>query len=357
MNVYVLYGGKSGEHEVSLQSAMAVINGIDKQKYVVHPVYITQEGVWNVGEPIGIKTIIIDKAQLKLCGKVSVFGSLGTFLLESIKENDESIVFPVLHGPNGEDGTVQGMLEVMNIPYVGNGVLASALGMDKAVAKTLLAKENIPQAEYTILKLVEWQEDKEAACIALEKSMGYPCFVKPARLGSSIGISRCKDRAELETAIEEAFCYDHKLVIEKELQGREMQIAVLGNDRPQSSVVGEFMMERPFMDYNAKYVEGKLVPVIPARLSEETSLAMRETALKVFRLLNCQGIARIDYFVAEDQSYYINEINTMPGFTKQSMTPALWQATDGTSYSELLDKMIALGLEQYGEKQSVRTGR
>ncbi|MBB6218725.1 D-alanine-D-alanine ligase [Anaerosolibacter carboniphilus] len=356
-NIYILYGGRSAEHEISLQSAMAVINGLDKQKYVIHPVYIGKDGTWQAGAPVDEGTVIDDKEQLKTLAHQSLFHSLGNFLLECFKKNEKSIIFPVLHGPNGEDGTIQGLLELLDIPYVGNGVLASALGMDKAVMKDLLTKEYIPQSHYMVLKYQDWQENKEHSYTEVEEVIGYPCFVKPARLGSSIGISRCESRETLGKAIQEAFLYDHKLVIEQEIIGREMQIAVLGNHQPQSSVVGEFILERPFMDYDAKYVDGKLLPIIPAKLSPEVSRAMRDMSLKVFKLLNCQGIARIDYFVTKEEQFYVNEVNTMPGFTKQSMTPALWNQTDGTTYSQLLDKLIQLGFEAYEEKKSIVIGR
>jgi D-alanine-D-alanine ligase len=353
----VLYGGKSAEHEISLQSAMAVINGMDKQKYVIHPVYIEKDGTWQAGVTIDEDTVIVDKAQLVALASQSLFHSLGSFLLEYFKASEKSIVFPVLHGPNGEDGTIQGLLELLDIPYVGNGVLASALGMDKAVMKDLLTKEKIPQTHYMILKYQDWQENKDRSCAEIEGVIGYPCFVKPARLGSSIGINRCENRKTLGKAIKEAFLYDHKLVVEQEIIGREMQIAVLGNHQPQSSVVGEFILERPFMDHAAKYIDGKLLPIIPARLSPEVSCAMRNMALEVFKLLDCQGIARIDYFVTKEEQFYVNEVNTMPGFTKQSMTPALWNKTDGVSYSQLLDKLIRLGFEVYEEKKSIIIGR
>ena len=353
-NIYVVYGGKSVEHEVSFKTASYVMNAMDKEKYNVHPVYITQEGVWCCLDII--KKEVEDISQLQKKSSNTIAKSIGEFLIKVLKPEEKNVVFPALHGTNGEDGTIQGFLELLDIPYVGNGVLGSAIGIDKAVMKDLFTMANIPQVKHIALSVSDYTEDKINAYEKVEYNIGYPCFVKPVRLGSSIGISRCSNRQELSGAIEEAFLYDRKLVIEKEIIAREMQIAVVGNDYPLASVVGEFIQERHFMDYNAKYLEGKLVAIIPAKLTSDTSDKMRENAKAVFKLLNCTGLVRVDYFVTEDK-FFVNEVNTMPGFTKLSMFPALWEKTDGTTPRELIEKFINLALERHQQQKALLSGR
>lgn len=354
-NIFVLCGGKSVEHEVSLTSASAIINAIDKEKYNVYPVFISKDGVWcNHGL---LNKEIESPDELKLDSSSTVAESLVDFLTNYLKKDEMNIVFPALHGPNGEDGTVQGLLEILDIPYVGNEVLSSAVGMDKVMMKDLFARYNIPQGKYTYLWLHNWKDSRDRSIEEIEKAISYPYFVKPSRGGSSIGINRAENREELIEALDIAFKYDVKVVVEEEIIGREMQISVVGNNYPQASVAGEFIMERRFFDYNAKYIDGKLIPVIPARLTEELSNEMRETAVKVFKLLNCYGLVRVDYFVTDDNKFYVNEVNTMPGFTKQSMTPALWEKTDGTTYEELIEILIQLALERYREKKAIVNSR
>ncbi|MBU5438785.1 D-alanine--D-alanine ligase [Tissierella sp. MSJ-40] len=354
-NIFVIYGGKSVEHEVSLHSASAIMNAVNKEKYNIYPIYITKEGIWY---SLGLlKDDIGDIEQLKKTSSSTIPSSIGDFLTNYLKHDEKNIVFPALHGTNGEDGTIQGLLELLDIPYVGNEVLSSALGMDKVIMKDLFTKENIPQGKYMSLRFHTWKDNSEESLEKIEMTIGYPCFVKPARSGSSVGISRCENKDELKKGLQEAFLYDNKTVIEEEIIGREMQISVVGNDYPKASVVGEFIMERRFMDYNAKYLDGKLIPVIPARLLKNLSDAMRETAIKTFKILNCYGLVRVDYFVTEDNKFYVNEVNTMPGFTKSSMTPALWEKTDGTTYPQLIEKLIELAFERYEQKKSIINGR
>lgn len=323
INVYVFYGGKSVEHDASLLSAFSVINSLDKSKYNVYPVYITRNGVWcEMGR---LKSNLKDINQMQTHSSATVTNSIGEFIYKNFKKNEKCIAFPVLHGTNGEDGTIQGLFEILNIPYVGNGVLSSAVGIDKVMMKDIFSLGNIPQAKYTSIRLHAWKTDEAKVFEQIENYIGYPCFIKPAKLGSSVGINRCENRTQLREAIKEAFLYDNKIIIEEELIGKEMQIAVIGNDCPKASVVGEYIQERQFMDYAAKYIDGKLVPVIPARLSIETSEAMRETAIQAFKLLNCYGLVRVDYFVTDEDKFYVNEVNTLPGFTAYSMFPALWE--------------------------------
>jgi len=350
-NVYVLYGGKSAEHEVSLKTATAILNALDKEKYNVYPVFITKEGIWC---SLGLLTHKINNVEeLQATSNEPISNSIGRFLTEVLKEGENNIVFPALHGTFGEDGTIQGLLELLDIPYVGNEVLSSAVGMDKVIMKDVFVRHNLPVTNYTSMKLHVWKEDKEKAYREIEEKLAYPYYVKPANLGSSVGVSRAENREELEKAVIEAFKYDTKIIIEEELIAREMQVSVIGNDYPKASVPGEFIMERPFFDYNAKYIDGKIIPVIPARLEPDVSQKVRELAVKAFKAINCYGLARVDIFVTDDNEIYINEINTMPGFTALSMSPALWKATDGTSYSELIEKLLEFGFERYRQKKAI----
>ena len=347
-NVYVLYGGKSAEHEVSLKSASAILNALDKDKYNVYPVYITKKGVWNC---LGLlKEEIKSIDQLQVESNESISTSLGKFLTEILDDSQRNVVFPAIHGTFGEDGTVQGLLEIINIPYVGNEVLSSAVGMDKVIMKDIFVKHNLPVTNYTSLRLHQWKENKENELDEVEKSLSYPLFVKPANLGSSVAVNRVENREQLKQAIEEAFDYDVKIILEEEVVGREMQVSVIGNDDPKASIPGEFIIHRPFFDYEAKYNDKSTTPVIPARLTAEVTEKVRELAVKAFKVLNCYGLARVDIFVTDDNEVLLNEINTMPGFTKISMYPKLWEAS-GLNYSELLDELINLGFENFEQKK------
>lgn len=354
-NVYVLYGGKSAEHEVSLKSASAILNALDKEKYNVHPVYITKEGVWCY---LGLlKEEIKSVDQLQVESNESVSESLGKFLTEIIDDTQRNVIFPAIHGTFGEDGTLQGLLEIINIPYVGNEVLSSAVGMDKVIMKDVFVKHNLPVTKYTSVRLHAWKEDKEKVLDEIEKELKYAYFVKPANLGSSVAVNRVENREELKKAIDEAFIYDTKVIIEEEVKGREMQVSVIGNDNPKASLPGEFIINRPFFDYEAKYNDNSTTPVVPARLTPEVTEKVRKLAVEAFKVLNCYGLARVDIFVTDDNEVLVNEINTMPGFTALSMTPVLWKATDGTTYPELVEKLIQLAFERYEQKNSLRRTR
>lgn len=350
-NIYVLCGGKSVEHDISLRSASAIINAIDREKYNVYPIYITNDGVWcDLGL---LEGKINSPDELRRTSSSTVAFSIGEFLTNVLKKDEKNLVIPALHGPNGEDGTIQGLLELLDIPYVGNEVLSSSVAMDKAMTKDLFSKYNIPQVKYASFRLHSWKENEEDCYDLVEKEIGYPCYVKPSNGGSSVGISRAENREELKTSFKEAFLYDRKIIVEEEVVAREMQISVVGNNHPKASVPGEFIMERSFFDYNAKYIDGKLIPVIPARLTPEISDKVRETAVKAFKILNCHGLARVDIFVTDENEIFVNEVNTMPGFTAVSMTPVLWGATDGTTYAELIERLINLALERYDEKKAI----
>ncbi|WP_020620064.1 D-alanine--D-alanine ligase family protein [Paenibacillus daejeonensis] len=346
--LYLLYGGQSAEHEVSLKTALTVLNAVDKNKYVVQPIYITREGIWC--QPWIAQDELREPEQLRRQpSHDSKAASIGAFLT-AMAEGD-SLVFPVLHGPGGEDGTVQGLLELAGVPYVGNGVLASAVGMDKLMTKRILEAHGIRQARYIELQQRDWQTAPEQAITLLEQEIGYPCYVKPANMGSSIGISRCANVEETRAGIELALRYDVKLVIEAEVVGREVQYAVMGNEQPRCSIGGEFVREPDFFDYDKKYKQGGLVQQIPAVLTPQLDEAMRETALRAFRALDGAGLMRVDFFVTDGGIAYLNEVNTLPGFTAISMYPALWRETDGTAYRELIDSLIELARERQGARR------
>lgn len=350
-NIFVLCGGKSVEHEVSLKSASAIINAINKEKYNVYPIYITKDGIWcNLGLMEGK---VNNPEELKRTSSSTVAFSIGEFLTNNLNDKEKNIVFPALHGSNGEDGTIQGLLELLDLPYVGNEVLSSSVAMDKVVTKDLFSKYNIPQGKYVSVKLNTWKENEGKTYGTIEKEISYPCYVKPANSGSSVGISRVENLEQLVDAFKEAFRYDDKIIVEKEIVAREMQISVVGNENPKASVPGEFIMERPFFDYNAKYIDGKLIPVIPARLKPQVSDQVREIAVKAFKVLNCHGLARVDIFVTDTNEIFVNEVNTLPGFTAVSMTPVLWGATDGTTYEGLIEILIQLALERYNQKKAI----
>lgn len=351
INVYVLCGGKSVEHEISLKSASAIMNALDRNKYDIYPIFITKEGVWcNLGL---LDKDIQNPEELEVTSSATIANSIGQFLTEDFKEGQKNIIIPALHGTNGEDGTIQGLLELLNVPYVGNEVLSSAAGMDKEIMHDIFAKHNIPQTKYASVKLHAWEEDKGKVYKEIEEKLNYPLYVKPANSGSSVGITRVENHKELEESFKKAFLYDTKIVVEEEVIAREMQISVVGNDYPRASVAGEFIMENPFFDYNAKYIDGKIIPVVPARLEPWVSDKVREAAVKAFKVLNCRGLARVDIFVTDDNEIFVNEVNTMPGFTAVSMTPVLWKATDGTTYSELVERLIELAFERYEQKKSI----
>ena len=354
-DVYVLCGGKSVEHEVSLKSASAIINALDREKYNVYPVYITRDGSWC---SLGLWDEKIEKPEdLERKTDKSIAQSMGEFLSKDFKGGENTVVFPALHGTNGEDGTIQGLLELLNVPYVGDGVLASSVAMDKVVARDLFAQYNIPQTKYTSFMAYQWKEDKEKAYAEVEEKIGYPCYIKPANSGSSVGISKANNRKELESSFKEAFLYDLKIIIEKEIIGREMQTSVIGNNNPKASVSGEFIMERAFFDYEAKYIDGSITPVVPARLEPEVATKVRQLAVKAFKVLNCKGLARVDIFVTDDNEILVNEVNTMPGFTPLSMTPVLWGATNDTTYSGVVEWLIELAFERFEEEKTISNRR
>lgn len=357
LRVVVLFGGRSGEHEVSLHSAASVIKAMDSDKYEVIPVGITKSGHWRFAREAlpmiaeKMEKEVVDRLQAGLPTLVSKGGrNLPVFAPGEI-----DVVFPVLHGTYGEDGTIQGMLEIAQIPYVGAGVLASAVGMDKVIAKKIFEQEGIPQGRYVYFLKSEIEKQVDQVVGKVEEQLGYPCFVKPANLGSSVGISKAKDRQELIDALKLASLYDRKVVVEEFIPAHEVEVAVLGNDEPQASVPGEIVFSNEFYDYKAKYLDGKSVMRIPAELPEETAEYTRKLAIQAFKAIDCSGLARVDFFIRKDNGQVlINEINTMPGFTPFSMYANLWEHS-GLSYSELVSRLIELALQHYKERAALKT--
>ncbi len=401
LRVGILFGGRSGEHEVSLLSAASVLGAIDREKFDVTPIGITKEGRWlaaadaggllngdagaggrqlRAGDPAatpgakllhqGIPTLMAPEPG----GQSSGEGPEG----EAIE-----VVFPVLHGTFGEDGTIQGLFELAGIPYVGSGVLGSAAGMDKDVMKRLFAEAGLPIVKHVTLLRADWERAPRKAISLIEHALKYPVFVKPANLGSSVGISKAHDRAELSPALTLAAKYDRKLIVEQGVGGkppqrrgsisvdpckagrggqvaraREFEVAVLGNDSPKASVVGEIIPGKEFYDYEAKYLSEGSVPVIPAKISREQSRKIREMAVAAFKACDLAGLARVDFLMEPGgkQRIYLNEVNTMPGFTQISMYPKLWEAS-GLSYKELITQLIELALERQAEKSKTSYSR
>ena len=348
----LLYGGKSAEHKVSMQTALAVIKALDATKFDIHPIYINEEGQWIKGPQL--EGPVDSVKQLEFGANEGAIEATG---FNSIVAQDSGegfdVVFPLLHGPNGEDGTVQGLLELLNIPYVGNGVLASSAGMDKVIMKNIFAQAGLTQVGYSSYLRSEYIGNEEAVCDEVEKEIGYPCFVKPANLGSSVGISKADNREELLAAFAEAFQFDRKVIVEEGVKAREVELGVIGNDHPEVSVAGEIIPKKDFYDYKAKYEDGDTALVIPAEITEDEYANLKEMAVKAYKALDCSGLVRADFFLDAEGKAYINEVNTMPGFTPFSMFPLLWKHT-GVDYPELIEKLIQLALDRHAEKQKIK---
>ncbi|GKV68273.1 D-alanine--D-alanine ligase [Sporosarcina sp. NCCP-2716] len=345
----LVYGGKSAEHEVSLSTARAVTQAVDFDAYEVTPIYITLAGEWRPGVPLTAPVQTIEELRLEGAGQ-DESDSIAQFLN---LPNKPDVVLPLLHGTNGEDGTVQGLFEVMNIPYAGNGVLASSAGMDKVVMKQLFAQAGLAQVPYIHFIRTDWTNNESRLLDAAEQTLQYPVFVKPANLGSSVGISRADSRSSLKKAIDFALKFDRKIIIEQGVTAREIEMGVLGNDEPACSVPGEIKPVAEFYDYEAKYQDGSTQLVIPAEVSDGTVALMKDMAYRAFKVLDCSGLVRADFFVTDTEEVLINEVNTMPGFTPTSMFPLLWQHT-GVSYPELIDKLIELAIARHAEKQQIQ---
>jgi D-alanine-D-alanine ligase len=387
LRVGILFGGRSGEHEVSLLSAASVLKAINQDKYEVVPIGITKEGRWlteahaerllqgqqeggrhlRAGDPAATPgAAVLARGESVIVPPVPQSHGLVPFESAAGAGQtgiDVDVIFPVLHGTFGEDGTIQGLFELADIPYVGAGVLGSAAGMDKDVMKQLFAGAGLAIVKHVTILRSQWEKDPKKARKLIESKLKYPVFVKPANLGSSVGISKAHDRKELGPAIELAAGYDRKIVIEqgvggKKKKARELECSVLGNDDPQASTVGEIVPAAEFYDYNAKYLDEGSQLVIPAKLSKKQTRQLQEMAVRAFQAVDCSGLARVDFLMepGANGKIYLNEINTMPGFTSISMYPKLWAAS-GLGYSELIDRLIQLALERYQEKKKNRYSR
>jgi D-alanine-D-alanine ligase len=366
LRVGVIFGGRSGEHEVSVASAASAMAALDKDKYEVVPIGITPEGRWLAGaDPqrmiAGVPMQEAGTSESAVTA-VTMTGDPtrnGLVPVDAAADEDAArpldIVIPVLHGTYGEDGTLQGLLEMAGVAYAGGGVLGSALGMDKEKAKMVFSAAGLPVVPWLIARRYEFERDAAGVCDRVEAQFTYPVFAKPVNLGSSVGVGKAHDRGELESALRTALEYDRKAIVEPGVNCRELECGVLGNDEPIASVVGEVVPSNEFYDYRAKYVDNASRLYIPAEIPAETAEAIRQMAVAAFLALDLSGLARVDFFLdINTGQVYVNEVNTMPGFTQISMYPKLWEAS-GIPYPALLDRLIQLGLERHADKQRNRT--
>jgi D-alanine-D-alanine ligase len=369
IRVGIVFGGRSGEHEVSLASAASVMANLDSEKYEAVPIGITKEGSWLLGTNPQQWLAAGDggeKSGLEEPGErtkaVTLTGDPRLRRLIPVQEGEQlgsqgavDVIFPVMHGTYGEDGALQGLLEMANVPYVGCGVLGSALGMDKEKMKMLFASVDLPIVDYLVYRRSAWERAPEPILDAIEERLGYPCFVKPVNLGSSVGVNKAHNREELARAINEAAEFDRKVIIERGIDCRELECSVLGNDEPLASVVGEVVSSNEFYDYRAKYIDGKSQVVIPADIPQAAAEEVRRQSVQAFAALDLSGLARVDFFLErETGQVYLNEVNTMPGFTAISMYPKLWEAS-GLPYKQLIDRLIELATERHADRQRNRT--
>lgn len=357
IRVGVLFGGQSGEHEVSLASAKGIMSAMNREKYEVVPIGISKSGQWLTGG--NIHQQLVDAAAghpvLEDLEKQTVNSAENTLTLSISETGSLDVVFPVLHGTFGEDGTVQGFLELADVPYVGAGVTGSAVGMDKAICKDIFRAHGLPIVIHRVFLRRKWQADPQSVIDECKSAIGYPMFVKPANLGSSVGIHKANNREELQAGLQDAATYDRKLVVEQGLDAREIEVSVLGNDEPVASVPGEIIPSREFYSYAAKYIDDSSDLLIPAPLGPEYVELIQNLAIESFVALDCCGLARCDFLLEKSTGeVFVNELNTMPGFTPISMYPKLWEAS-GLSYSQLIDRLIELAIERYKDKKQSST--
>lgn len=355
--VGVLFGGRSSEHEVSLASARNVMEALRQAGHEVVPIGITPEGRWLPQPDAWVRL------SARALGELPAPGGESTAMFLPAASGEQSlgavdVIFPVLHGPYGEDGTVQGLLEMANVPYVGSGVLASAVAMDKAVARQLFAQHGLPQVRYVTVMRRRWQTARDIIVAEIEAELSCPLFVKPANMGSSVGVSKARSREQLVAALDAAAHFDRKLLVEEAVpHAREIEVSVLGNEAPVASIAGEIIPANEFYDYNAKYENEGSRLLIPAPIDDAMMAAVRDYAVRAFQALDCAGLARVDFLVdGESGAIYLNEINTMPGFTRISMYPKLWEAT-GVPYPELVDRLLTLAVEVHADRQANSTAR
>ncbi len=366
--VGVLFGGRSSEHEVSLSSARNVMEALEQAGYTVVPIGISREGRWLpradalmllTSQSLGDLSTGPDHVQASAWQAQAEDGwALLPHATSGQPLPQVDVIFPVLHGPFGEDGTVQGLLEMANLAYVGSGVLASALGMDKVMARRLFAGAGLPQVRYQVVSRSLWRRTPDSVVEAIEADLSYPVFVKPANMGSSVGVSKANDQMQLRRGLTHAAQFDRKILVEKAVpDAREIEVSVLGNDTPLASIPGEIIPGNEFYDYDAKYVDETSQLVIPAPLEAEIADRLRHLAVQAFQVLECAGLARVDFLMdGRRGEVYLNEVNTMPGFTRISMYPKLWEAS-GISYPELVDRLVQLAVESYRERQDYSTAR
>jgi len=357
IRVLLLFGGRSAEHEVSVVSARSVYAAIDRERYDVVLAGIDQQGRWYFGgkdsKSLSSSTVVPDD---QVPARLS---SAGTYLVSEdgndLPGSEFDVVFPLLHGPYGEDGTVQGLLELAGLAYVGAGVAASAVGMDKMLARAIFTASGLPQTQYSVIMRSDWRRAQVSVVERLEGEHDYPLFVKPANLGSSVGISKVHDRQGLQAGLELASQYDTKLIVERSVENaRELECAVLGNEYPKASGVGEIIPGAEFYDYTTKYIDDRSELVVPAVLEKSETESIRELAIRTFKAIDCSGLARVDFFMRPDGSVLVNEINTMPGFTPISMYPKLWAAA-GVAYGDLIDRLIQFGLERHLDRKDLQS--
>jgi D-alanine-D-alanine ligase len=380
LRIGVLYGGRSGEHEVSLASAAAVFANLDRNRYEPVAIRIEKDGRWALADKPPLATSaaeVIEQSrveaarQIRTGREVHLVSRPSEETILSIKRAPEAspepteasvtglhldVIFPVLHGPYGEDGTIQGLLELANVPYVGAGVAASSLGMDKALMKVLFSAHGLPVCDYQVVLRRDWERQSDTIAADLERRLGFPMFVKPANLGSSVGISKAKNLASLRAAMDLAGSFDRKIVVEAAVpNAREIECGVLGNDDPQTSVPGEVIPSREFYDYEAKYLDEGSKTVIPAELPAAIADEIRRLSVAAFQAIDCAGMARVDFLLSRDSgAVVLNEVNTIPGFTTISMYSKMWDAS-GVSYPALIDRLVELALERHAAKQHLRT--
>lgn len=372
--VGVIFGGRSGEHEISIRSAKTVIEQIEHEKYELVPIAITNEGIWlNAAESLGLFPAGIQELFRERFGEpVSAAGGLLSVVSGCVPGGSDNsqfatlksqldVVFPVLHGTFGEDGTIQGLFEMADLPYVGCGVLASSTGMDKAFMKTLFRDAGLPICDYVWFLRDEWERNREATLTQVADKLGFPCFVKPANLGSSVGVSKATDRGTLALAIELAAEYDRKIIVEVGLEMREIECAVMGNDTPEASLPGEYLIRdssKAFLDYTEKYSgTGNNEFVVPSPVSDELTKKIRQMAVTAFKSIDGSGLARVDFFLRTDNgALLVNEINTMPGLTDASGFPKMWAGT-GKRFPEVIDELIQLAIERYQDKKRNKTSK
>jgi D-alanine-D-alanine ligase len=347
----ILYGGRSAEHQVSVVSARSVMEALDPDRFEVVPIAITREGAWLLPDRSPLELTAADGAlpEVEAAGKeVAVRPERG---LAEAGPGPVDVVFPILHGPFGEDGTVQGLFELADVPYVGSGVLASALAMDKAMAKVVLAAAGLPQAPYLVVPERDWRADPGRVAATVADRLAYPVFTKPARLGSSIGITKVKTPDALAAGLAAAFAHDTKALVEQGVTARELECGVLGNDAPEASLVGEVVPGHEFYDYEAKYLDESLKLEIPAPVPDAVRSQVRELSLRAFQALDCEGFARVDFFYEEATGrVLVNEVNTIPGFTPKSMFPLLWAAS-GLAYPDLVARLVDLAVERHAARR------